>query len=171
MLRLLLFLGLIGGLCCLFSLILYQSPPFAPHSQHPFDYRKAQKAYIAHQAEISLATTATKQPTTATDLTESRPSAKPTVPTVALDTLALKNGQKVYQKVGKCVTCHGKFGEGRRSQKGPRIGGQYAWYTIKQLKDMKAKRRLNKVMDPYLKKLSDQDIEDVAAYLEKIPWN
>lgn len=88
-------------------------------------------------------------------------------PLVVLDTPQLVHGSEVYKT---CVVCHGKKGEGKKSQKAPQIGGQLDWYIEKQLVDMKSGARVNKVMQPYLKKLEAQDFKDLAAYISKLPW-
>ena len=69
------------------------------------------------------------------------------------------------------MACHGKGGEGKASQKAPHIGGQYEWYIEKQLTDMKSGARQNPAMAPVLKGLSAQDMKDVGAYVEKLPWD
>lgn len=87
---------------------------------------------------------------------------------IVLDTEEQKNGQASYEK--RCVVCHGKMGEGKKSQNAPKLGGQYDWYVYNQLTAMKEKRRINKVMDPYLKPLSDKDFKELSAYIAKLPW-
>lgn len=93
---------------------------------------------------------------------------KPKLVELVLDTPQLKRGHQVYFKKGKCATCHGKNGEGKKSQKAPRLAKQYDWYVVKQLKDMKSGVRYNAKMNPYLKNLNEQDFEDVAHYLSKL---
>jgi cytochrome c553 len=88
-------------------------------------------------------------------------------PLVVLDTPQLVQGQALYKS---CVVCHGKRGDGKKSQNAPKIGGQMAWYLEKQLVDMKNGSRVNKVMMPYLKKLEGNDFKDLAAYISKLPW-
>ena len=77
----------------------------------------------------------------------------------------VEKGASLYKK---CIVCHGKNGEGKRSQKAPRIGGQYDWYIFQQLKDIKSMVRKNEAMMPYVKKLSDQDFKDLAAYISSL---
>lgn len=84
-----------------------------------------------------------------------------------LNTPGLKKGSKLYSK---CIVCHGKIGQGRKSQKAPKVGGQYEWYITTQVKNMRDGKRVNKVMDPYVKKLSNQDIKDLGEYISKLPW-
>lgn len=88
-------------------------------------------------------------------------------PVVDLNTPQLVSGHKLYTQ---CISCHGKGGEGKASQKAPFIGGQYDWYIEKQLVDMKAGVRVNAVMNPILKGLSPQDMKDLAAYVSRLPW-
>ncbi len=88
-------------------------------------------------------------------------------PIVDLDTPQLVSGHKLYNQ---CISCHGKGGEGKTSQKAPFIGGQFDWYIEKQLTDMKSGARVNVVMNPYLKGLSPQDMKDLAAYVSRLPW-
>lgn len=92
---------------------------------------------------------------------------KPEGPLVELTTPELENGAALYKK---CVTCHGKRGEGKKGQKAPAIGGQYDWYIVTQVNNMKSGARVNKVMNPYIKKLSEQDVKDLANYISKLPF-
>ena len=46
----------------------------------------------------------------------------------------------------------------------PRLAGQHAEYTAKQLRDYQSKARENAIMAPMVATLSEQDIEDIAAY-------
>ena len=86
---------------------------------------------------------------------------------VDLNTEGLKRGHKLYSK---CIVCHGKTGKGKKSQNSPKVGGQYDWNIVSQVKAMKSGSRVNKVMNPYIKKLSEQDIKDLGEYIAKLPW-
>jgi len=86
---------------------------------------------------------------------------------VDLNTEGLKRGHKLYSK---CIVCHGKLGEGKKSQNSPKIGGQFEVYIANQIKDMKSGVRVNKIMNPYIKKLSAQDVKDLGEYIAKLPW-
>lgn len=78
----------------------------------------------------------------------------------------LAKGAELYKQ---CTVCHGNKGEGNTTQKAPRISGQYDWYILKQLQDIKAgTNRKNAVMVPILNKLSEQDMKDLAAYISKL---
>ena len=62
-----------------------------------------------------------------------------------------------------CRTCHGKDGRGTMDQF-PNLAGQSAFYLSKQLKDFRKGTRPDEIMSVIAKPLSDQDIEDLAAY-------
>lgn len=74
-------------------------------------------------------------------------------------------GETLYKT---CVSCHGPAGEGNEAMKAPRISGQYDWYIVSQIKAFKALERKNPTMLPFIKNLSDKDIEDLAAYVSKM---
>jgi cytochrome c553 len=77
-----------------------------------------------------------------------------------------KKGSELYKQ---CILCHGDKGDGNVAQKAPRISGQHDWYILKQLQDMKAQKvRKNPLMNPFLSKLSEQDMKDLAAYISKL---
>ena len=88
-------------------------------------------------------------------------------PKVVLTTESQTRGQALY---GKCITCHGKHGMGKKSQKAPKIAGQYDWYIYDKIVSMQKGIWENKVMYPYIKKLSDQDVKDLAAFLSAYKW-
>lgn len=69
-----------------------------------------------------------------------------------------------------CAGCHGEFGQGGKRGEYPRIGGQRAAHIADQLKSFRARTRINLPMFPYTqeREMSDQDVEDVAAYLAGI---
>lgn len=68
-------------------------------------------------------------------------------------------------KTAVCAGCHGADGNSMVPTF-PKLAGQNAKYTIKQLQDMKAGARVVPEMAAFLPGLSDQDIEDIAAYYE-----
>ncbi len=67
-----------------------------------------------------------------------------------------------------CIACHGPQGISNNPE-WPNLRGQKAQYIIKQLKAFKAGTRSNPLMTPQAKLLSDQDIENVAAYWSSLP--
>ncbi len=90
-------------------------------------------------------------------------------PLVVLDTPELENGHNVYFKKGKCITCHGNKGQGKKSQQAPKLAAQHDWYIYSTLVKVKNDERVIEKMKPYLNNLSDQDFKDVSLFLSKIP--
>jgi cytochrome c553 len=71
------------------------------------------------------------------------------------------------EKSAMCQACHGP--EGLGAVKGmqpvpPRIAGQYEDYLVKVLRDYKSGKRQNPIMKGMVAGLSDQDIDNLAAY-------
>ena len=62
-----------------------------------------------------------------------------------------------------CQACHGVDGKAI-SPDYPNLGGQYASYLVKALRDYRDGRRTNVIMAPMAANLTDQDIEDLAAW-------
>lgn len=69
------------------------------------------------------------------------------------------------EKSATCTACHGTDGNSPTGQY-PKIAGQHAAYLVKQLKDYKEGRRVNAIMQGIVAALSEQDMEDLAAYFE-----
>jgi len=79
------------------------------------------------------------------------------------------NANSLYKR--KCMSCHGKKAEGKKSQKAPRLAGQHAWYIEDQVKLIRDKKRTSghsKKMYPFVKKLTNAEIKELADYLEKL---
>ena len=68
-------------------------------------------------------------------------------------------------KTAVCAGCHGADGNSMVPSF-PKLAGQVAAYTVKQLNDMKSGAREVPQMAAFLPGLSDQDIADIAAYYE-----
>lgn len=66
-------------------------------------------------------------------------------------------------KSATCVACHGVDGNSVNPE-WPSIAGQHSQYIVKQLKAFKGGVRKSDTMAPMAMGLSDQDMEDVAAY-------
>ncbi|MFO1219820.1 MAG: c-type cytochrome [Burkholderiaceae bacterium] len=77
--------------------------------------------------------------------------------------LADGNAQAGQTKAAVCAGCHGPDGNSPLDQ-WPKLAGQLPAYIGKQLHDFKAGRRKNDQMSPMAQPLSDQDIQDLAAY-------
>jgi cytochrome c553 len=65
-----------------------------------------------------------------------------------------------------CVGCHGAAGNSTITQN-PKLASQHAQYIAKQLGDFKTAQRNHPVMSPIAKAMSDEDVRNVAAYLNK----
>jgi len=66
-------------------------------------------------------------------------------------------------KSAVCMACHGPTGTSSNPM-WPNLAGQKAPYLVKQLKDFKSGARKDPVMAPMAAPLSDQDMENLAAY-------
>jgi len=67
-----------------------------------------------------------------------------------------------------CAACHGADGNSAVADF-PKIGGQYADYLAKALRDYKSGQRKNAIMAGFAQALSKQDVENLAAYYASQP--
>ena len=83
-------------------------------------------------------------------------------------------GEKIYRagiqanNVPACAACHGPSGDGL-PVKYPRLGGQHTEYVLNQLRQFRLGTRANdeaKVMRTIAAKLTDQEMEAVADYIQ-----
>ncbi|MFQ5773634.1 MAG: c-type cytochrome [Kiloniellaceae bacterium] len=65
-------------------------------------------------------------------------------------------------KAKSCVGCHGKDGKGKRDN--PPLAGKDAGELAKAMHEFKSGTRKNKMMNRLMKKLSEEDIANLAAY-------
>jgi len=86
--------------------------------------------------------------------------------TSQVDPQLRSQGERVFQ--GVCVGCHGMRAEGK--QDAPRLAGQPGEYVRRALTSFHEgdPRRASSVMMPIAKQLTPEDIEALAAYLEKL---
>jgi cytochrome c553 len=66
-------------------------------------------------------------------------------------------------KAAVCTACHGVNGNSANPE-WPNLAGQNAAYVREQLAMFKARKRINEIMFPIVKDMSEQDFADVAAY-------
>lgn len=87
----------------------------------------------------------------------------------------LKKGEQLYRggniskHITACIACHGPKGTGNAQAGFPQIAGQHASYTMAQLTAFKEKKRtndLNHIMQDISSRMSKEDIEAVAHYIE-----
>ena len=80
----------------------------------------------------------------------------------AADTL-VGSAEAGSTKAAVCTACHGVNGNSANPE-WPNLAGQNAAYVREQLSMFKARKRINEIMFPIVKDMSDQDFADVAAF-------
>ena len=63
-----------------------------------------------------------------------------------------------------CAACHGAEGNKPVAPENPILAGQHQDYLLKALKDYKAGKRYNAIMKGFAATLSNQDMENLAAW-------
>jgi cytochrome c553 len=85
--------------------------------------------------------------------------------------LEVYKGGNLQTGVPACQGCHGPKGAGMAASGYPQIGGQYAAYTLKQLKAFKDGSRANddkKLMRNALEAITAEEMEAVAQYIASL---
>ncbi len=77
---------------------------------------------------------------------------------------AAGNAQRGLEKSQVCQSCHGRNGDEALQPSYPILAGQHADYLVHSLKAYRNGDRQNAVMAGFAANLSDQDIEDLAAW-------
>jgi cytochrome c553 len=86
-------------------------------------------------------------------------------------------GERIYRGgdlthgIPACMACHGPTGRGNEPAKFPALRGQQPGYVVKQLNDYASGTRAtgpNGIMQTIAKRLSPDDIRNLASYLEGI---
>jgi cytochrome c553 len=85
----------------------------------------------------------------------------------AAQAIDLENGKR---QARSCALCHGHYGQGTPGPASPRLAGTPAGYMIKQIEAYINEERINPrmVITSSLHSLSEEDIDDIAAYYETI---
>ncbi len=87
----------------------------------------------------------------------------------------LKRGEELYRggdfdkHIAACIACHGPRGTGNAQAGFPVLSGQKAQYTILQMQAFKEGKRsndLNQIMRDISSRMSQEDMEAVAHYIE-----
>jgi cytochrome c553 len=79
--------------------------------------------------------------------------------------LAAGNAEQGKAKAAQvCAACHGPDGAKPVAPENPVLAGQYPDYLVKSLKDYKAGKRTNPIMQGFAAQLSTKDMEDLAAW-------
>ena len=73
-------------------------------------------------------------------------------------------------KAYTCVGCHGvpNYTNTYPTYRVPQLAGQHAAYIVQALKEYKAGDRAHKTMHAQASSLSEQDMQDIAAYFESL---
>ncbi|MES2585331.1 MAG: c-type cytochrome [Pseudomonadota bacterium] len=79
---------------------------------------------------------------------------------------ALYSNGDASRGVTACITCHGPKGQSAIAT-WPKLSAQHAAYTAKQLKNFKEGTRANPIMMGMAATLTEQDMQNIAAYLVK----
>jgi cytochrome c553 len=80
------------------------------------------------------------------------------------DAEASGNAQAGLEKSTVCQSCHGVDGNLSLQDDYPKLGGQHYDYLVQALKAYRSGDRENAIMAGFAAGLSDQDIEDLAAW-------
>lgn len=82
---------------------------------------------------------------------------------------ALYRGGDIQRGLSACMGCHGPTGRGNPAAGFPSLAGQYAQYTIAQLKAFRAMKRSNdpnEMMRNIAARMTEEDMEAVATFIQ-----
>lgn len=79
---------------------------------------------------------------------------------------ALYNTGDASRNVIACIACHGAAGNSSIAEN-PKLSGQHGAYIHKQLLDFKSGARNNAIMGPIAKGMTEEDIRNLIAYMDK----
>ena len=77
---------------------------------------------------------------------------------------------EIAEKVQLCAGCHGGDDGMPVVENAPILHGQQLFYMLVQLRDYRAERRMNEIMTPIAKELSDDEMKALVTYFSKLPW-
>ncbi|MCU7803660.1 MAG: c-type cytochrome [Candidatus Thiodiazotropha sp. (ex Lucinoma annulata)] len=88
------------------------------------------------------------------------------IPTLAF-AIDMENGEEINEV---CAGCHGEYGQGGKKGEYPRLAGMPSAFIAKQLHLFRDRLRPNLAMVEYVddRQMPDEDIQDIAHYLEQI---
>ncbi|MCU7890355.1 MAG: c-type cytochrome [Candidatus Thiodiazotropha sp. (ex Ustalcina ferruginea)] len=88
------------------------------------------------------------------------------IPTLAF-AIDMENGEEINEV---CAGCHGEYGQGGKKGEYPRLEGMPSAFIAKQLHLFRDRLRPNLAMVEYVddRQMPDEDIQDIAHYLEQI---
>ncbi|MDB5728756.1 MAG: Cytochrome [Noviherbaspirillum sp.] len=79
---------------------------------------------------------------------------------------ALYTNGDASRNITACVSCHGAAGNSTIVQN-PKLSAQHESYIYKQLADFKTPQRNNPIMTPIAKGMTEEEMKNIAAYLDK----
>ena len=88
------------------------------------------------------------------------------VAAIATPAMAAGDAEAGEAKAAPCAACHGQGGNASIPTY-PKLAGQGEEYLVKQLQDFKSGARNNAIMAGQVANLSEQDMQDIAAYYAK----
>jgi cytochrome c553 len=77
--------------------------------------------------------------------------------------------QDITERLELCKTCHGEAGIPQEKDT-PIIWGQSYYYLYVQLRDYKAGRRANEIMNPIVAEMTKEDMQALAKHFSKQAW-
>jgi cytochrome c553 len=80
---------------------------------------------------------------------------------------AADSAKMVKPDIAVCENCHGKDGAGNGDF--PRLAGMGAPYLVKQLQDFRSGKRVNQIMQPIAKSMSESDFMKITEYFSGLP--
>lgn len=86
---------------------------------------------------------------------------------LGVDAHAMGNPQRGLEISAVCQSCHGIDGNLSLQDDYPKLGGQHYDYLVHALKAYRSGDRDNAIMAGFAAGLSDQDIEDLAAWYSR----
>ena len=82
----------------------------------------------------------------------------------ATQAMAAGDAEAGKAKAAPCAACHGQDGNKTLTGTYPKLAGQGEEYLVKQLENFKSGTRENAVMQGQVAGMSEQDMQDVAAF-------
>ncbi len=87
---------------------------------------------------------------------------------ISTSAVAIGDPEAGQAKSTACIACHGADGNSMMGE-WPKLAGQHAGYLAKQLREFRSGERANAIMRGMAAGLSDEDINDLAAFYASQP--
>lgn len=76
----------------------------------------------------------------------------------------IAKGESTFTAKG-CIGCHGPAGDSQAPEMFPKLKGRDEAYILTQLTDFKSGKRVSTTMNPMASTLTEEDINNIAAYI------